>query len=476
MKKYIITIENEVYAHFARGGDKMNSRTKSIDMCSGPLAGKILAFTIPVILSGVLQLLFNAMDMVVVGRFAGSISLAAVGSTSSLTNLLVNFFIGFSISSGIVISHAIGAKRKRDIHEIVHTSAVASVVSGILVGIIGFVFSPLILGAMGSPENVIGKSVTYLRIIFLGMPANMVYNFGASMLRATGETKKPLYYLTIAGIINVVLNLLFVIVFRMDVAGVALATIISQTVSAVLVVRELMRGNEYFRLQLKEIKIYKDKLSKIITIGLPSGIQSSLFSISNVLIQSSINSFGAVAIAGNSAGSNIEGFVYVVMNSFYQAAITFAGQNMGAKKYSRITKTALISIAFASGLGFLLGQGVYIFGRELLGIYIPEDLVSIEFGLKRLQIIGTTYFFCGIMEVMTGILRGMGYSLISMIVSLFGACFLRVIWIYTVFAKIHTLKCLYISYPVSWILVACVDILIYYILMKKIRKREINAL
>lgn len=453
----------------------MSNRGKSVDMCSGPLAGKILVFTIPVILSGVLQLLFNAMDMVVVGRFAGSLSLAAVGSTSSLTNLLVNFFMGFSVSSGIVISHAIGAKRKQDIHEIVHTSIVASVVSGIIVTIIGLVFSPMLLEAMDSPQNVIGKSILYMRIIFLGMPFNMVYNFGASMLRATGETKKPLYYLTTAGVINVVLNLLFVIVFKMDVAGVALATIISQAISAILVVIELMRGNEYFKLELKEIRVYKDKLSKIIGIGLPSGIQSSLFSVSNVLIQSSINSFGAVAIAGNSAGSNIENFVYIVMNSFYQASITFAGQNMGAKKYGRITKIALISAAFGASFGFLLGEISYIFGRELLGIYIPKDLVAIEFGLKRLAVVGRLYFLCGIMEVMTGVLRGMGYSFTSMIISLFGACFLRIVWIYTIFAKVHTLTNLYISYPVSWTLVIAVDIFVYYIIMKKLRKREIKA-
>lgn len=454
----------------------MNSRAKSLDMCNGPLAGKILVFTIPVILSGVLQLLFNAMDMVVVGRFAGSLSLAAVGSTSSLTSLLVNFFIGFSVSSGIVISHAIGAKRKSDIHEIVHTSIVASIVSGVLVTIIGIVFSPMILRAMNSPENVIGKAIIYIRIIFLGMPVNMIYNFGASMLRATGETKKPLYYLVIAGVVNVLLNLLFVIVFKMDVAGVALATIISQAISAVLVVRELMRGNEYFKLELKEVRVYKDKLVKIIGIGLPSGIQSSLFSVSNVLIQSSINSFGAVAIAGNSAATNIESFIYTVMNSFYQASITFSGQNMGAKKYSRITRIALVNAGFGAAFGILLGTLSYVFGRELLGIYIPKDLVAIEFGLKRMAIVGKMYFLCGVMEVMTGILRGMGYSFISMIISLFGACFLRIAWVYTVFAKVHTLTSLYISYPVSWLLVIVIDVAVFFVLMKKIRKREITAL
>ncbi len=452
----------------------MNTKSKTIDMCNGPLAGKILTFTIPVILSGILQLLFNAMDMVVVGRFAGSLSLAGVGATSSLTNLLVNFFIGFSISSGVVISHAIGANKKSDIDETVHTSMVASVVSGVLVTVIGIIFSPLVLKAMDTPQNVIGKAVIYLRIIFLGMPFNMVYNFGASMLRATGETKKPLYYLTASGVINVILNLIFVVVFHMDVAGVALATIISQGVSAVLVTKELMSGNEYFKLDLKRIRVYKDKLSKIIAIGLPSGIQSSLFSLSNVLIQASINTFGAVAVAGNSAASNIEGFVYVVMNSFYQAAITFAGQNMGAKKYKRITKTALISAAFGAGFGFFLGQGVHIFGRTLLSIYIPSDLVAIEFGLKRLAVIGALYFLCGIMDIMTGILRGMGFSFISMVISIFGACFFRILWIYTVFDQIHTLTCLYFSYPVSWALVFVLDVLTYYILMKKIRKREIN--
>lgn len=454
----------------------MNNKAKSVDMCNGPLAGKIIMFTIPVILSGVLQLLFNAMDMVVVGRFAGSTSLAAVGSTGSLTSLLVNFFMGFSVSSGIVISHAIGAKKLRDIHEIVHTSVVVSIISGVLVGVIGFVFSPLILKAMDSPGDIIGKSTIYLRIIFMGMPANMLYNFGASMLRATGETKKPLYYLSFAGIVNIVLNLIFVIIFKMDVAGVALATITSHIISAVLVTRELIRGNEYFKLQLNEIKIYKDKLMKIITIGLPSGLQSSLFAVSNVLIQSSINTFGSVAVAGNSAGASIESFVYIVMNSFYHASITFTGQNMGAKKYNRITRVILISMGFCAGLGFLLGQISFILGRQFLGIYIPNNLVAIEFGLKRLAIVGKLYFLCGVMEVMTGALRGMGLSFISMIVSLFGACFLRVVWIYTVFKQIHTLKCLYISYPVSWALVIAIDVMIYVVFQKKLRKREINTL
>lgn len=448
---------------------------KSIDMCNGPLTKKIVFFTIPIIFSGILQLLFNAADMVVVGRFSGDVSLAAVGSTASLTNLMINLFMGFSVSAGITITHAIGANKKRDIHEIVHTAIPTSLISGLFIGIVGFAFAPLFLSLMGTPPEVLDKASIYLRIIFIGMPANMVYNFGASMLRATGETKKPLYYLMFSGSLNVVLNLVFVILFKMDVAGVALATILSQLLSAFLIIRNLMQGNEYFKLNLKQMHIYKQKLMRIISIGLPAGIQGSLFSISNVLIQSSINSFGADAIAGNSAAASIENFVYIIMNSFYQSAITFSGQNMGAKKYKRITRVLVTCTVIVLLCGTISGELVYRFGHPLLSIYCPDNPAALEVGMVKLSIVCRFYVLCGIMEVMVGVLRGMGYSMTSMIISLFGACFLRIVWIYTLFAKFHTLKCLYISYPVSWVLVFTIDIIIYFFIYKNLQKRHTDT-
>ncbi len=450
----------------------MNTKTKSVDMCNGPLTGKIIWFTIPVILSGVLQLFFNAVDMVVVGRFSGNTALAAVGSTGSITNLLVNLFMGFSIGSGISISHEIGAKRLNRINKIVSTSVLLALISGAIIAVVGLAFAPTLLRLMDSPADIIDKSALYLRIVFLGMPMNMVYNFGASMLRATGDTKKPLLYLFIGGIVNVILNLVFVIVFHMDVEGVAIATIISQAISAALVVFDMIKGNEYFKLNIRELHIHKPYLYKIIRIGLPSGIQGSLFSISNVLIQSSINSFGSVAVAGNSAASSIEGFVYIVMNSFSQAAITFAGQNMGAKKYNRITRSLVICICLVTVCGLILGRSVVKLSVPLLKIYCPTDPGAINYGIGRIAIIVQYYFLCGIMDSLAGTLRGMGYSFTSMVISLFGACFLRIVWIYTIFAQVRTLSCLYISYPASWIAVAVVDTLVYIRVIRKLKRKD----
>lgn len=451
-------------------------KKKSVDMCNGPLAGKILIFTIPIILSSLLQLLFNAADMIVVGNFSGSDAVAAVGSTGSLYNLLINLFIGFSLGSGIAISHAVGANQREAIHKIAHTSVLTALISGILISVIGIFLSPLILQAMGSPKDVLDQSVLYLRIVFLGMPATMIYNFGASMLRSIGETKRPLFYLTISGAVNVILNLILVIIFHLGVAGVAIATAISQFVSATLIFIDLIRGNEYFKIDLKQVKIHKAPLFQIIKIGLPAGIQGSLFSLSNVLIQSAINSFNSVAIvAGNSAASNVEGFTYAIMNSFYQAALTFSAQNMGAKKYNRISRILIICVLFSGGFGFIACTIARLFGTQILSFYCPQDAEAIKIGLIRFDIVIKFHFLCGIMEVLSGVLRGMGYSLISMLVSLFGACVLRIIWIYTIFQKIHTLNCLLISYIVSWSSVIIISLIIYCFLIKALQKNKLNA-
>ncbi len=452
----------------------MNEKLKKnyeIDMCNGPLLGKILKFTIPLMLSGILQLLFNAADIVVVGRFTGSEALAAVGSTSSLINLLVNAFIGLSVGANVLVARFYGAGQKKELSAMVHTAIMTSIVSGVILIFVGLFLSGPALRLMDTPENCIGQAILYMRIYFVGMPAMMAYNFGSAILRAVGDTKRPLYYLLAAGIINVILNLFFVIVFSMGVAGVAVATVISQTVSAVLVLRCLMRSDADYRLNLREMKIVPDKLFKMMQIGLPAGLQGALFSISNVLIQSSVNSFGSVAMAGNTAASNIEGFVYTSMNSLSQTAISFTGQNYGASKYKRIGKILLICQALVIAVGVVMGNAAYLFSGTLLKLY-STDADVIRYGVLRLGIICTTYCLCGMMDVMVGALRGMGYSVMPMIVSLTGACLFRILWIYTIFRQYHTLECLYWSYPISWALTFLVHLLCFIVVYRKILKRN----
>ncbi len=450
--------------------EKVSSKKYEIDMCNGPLLGKILIFYIPLMLSGILQLLFNAADIVVVGRFAGNESLAAVGSTSSLTNLIVNLFIGLSVGANVLVARYYGAGQKDELKEMVQTAVATAFVSGVFLIFAGFFVSRPALGWMGTPEDVIDHSVLYMRIYFGGMPFMMVYNFGSAVLRAVGDTKRPLYYLLIAGVVNVVLNLIFVIVFSMGVAGVASATVISQAISAVLVVRCLIRSDSVYRLEMKGIRIASDKLLKMVQIGIPAGMQGALFSISNVLIQSSVNSFGSVAMAGNTAGSNIEGFVYTAMNAFHQAAISFCGQNYGAQKYKRIGKVLLICEGLVIVVGAVMGNAAYFFAGTLLRIYSPDSEV-IRFGVLRLSYICVTYFLCGMMDVIVGALRGMGYAIMPMLVSLTGACLFRVVWIYTVFQKYRTLECLYISYPISWALTFLVHLVCFAVVYRKVLKR-----
>lgn len=448
-----------------------NAKKYEIDMCSGPLLGKILIFYVPLMLSGILQLLFNAADIVVVGRFAGNEALAAVGSTGSLTNLIVNLFIGLSVGANVLVARFYGANQKDELKEMVQTAVATSVISGILLIFAGFFASRPALALMGTPEDVISHSVLYMRIYFAGMPFMMAYNFGAAVLRAVGDTKRPLYYLLIAGVVNVVLNLLFVIVFSMGVAGVATATVISQAISAALVIRCLIRSEGVYRLELKGMRIVPDKLIKMFQIGLPAGLQGALFSISNVLIQSSVNSFGSVAMAGNTAGSNIEGFVYTAMNAFHQSAVSFCGQNYGARKYKRVGRVLLICELLVIAVGLLLGNGAYLAGGTLLKLYSADSEV-ISYGLLRMRYICVTYFLCGMMDVMVGALRGIGYSIMPMLVSLTGACLFRVVWIYTVFQQYRTLECLYISYPISWALTFAVHLICFIIVYVRLLKKE----
>lgn len=448
-----------------------NKNKYEMDMCSGSLLPKILLYSLPLMLSGILQLLFNAADIVVVGRFAGNDALAAVGSTSSLINLLVNVFMGLSVGTNVMVARFYGAGQKKELEEMVHTAILTSVVSGVILIFVGLALSRPALLLMDTPENVIDQSVLYIRIYFVGMPAMMLYNFGSAVLRAVGDTRRPLYFLMIAGVINVVLNLFFVISLSMGVAGVALATIISQAVSAILVLLCLMRSESDYRVELNKLRIVKDKMLKMIQIGLPAGMQGALFSVSNVLIQSSVNSFGSIAMAGNTAAQNLEGFVYTAMNALHQTCISFTGQNYGAKQYKRMGKILLICQGCVIVVGVLMGTGVYLAGGTLLKLYSPDPEV-IQYGMLRLSYICTTYALCGMMDVMVGSLRGMGYSIMPMLVSLTGACLFRIVWIMTIFKAHHSLEILYVSYPISWGLTFAAHLLCFLVVYGRIRRQK----
>ena len=444
----------------------MRRSSFEIDMTNGPLLGKIVRFAIPLALSGILQLLFNAADIIVAGRFAGSQALAAVGSTSALINLIVNLFIGLSIGVNVLVARYYGAGQRKDLHETVHTAVLISVLSGLVLIVVGVALSKPLLQVMGTPSDVIDQAVLYMRIYFVGMPVMMLYNFGAAILRAVGDTQRPLYFLLLAGVVNVFLNLFFVIVVHMGVAGVAIATVISQCISAGLVLQCLVRSDTIYRVELKQLRIYKDKLLQMTKIGVPAGIQGATFSISNVLIQSSINSFGSLAMAGSTAASNIEGFVFTAMDSFTQASLSFTGQNYGAKKFHRITKVLWYNIFLVIVVGLVLGIGAYLAGRPLLGIYSTDPEV-IDYGMERMLIVCTPYFTCGIMNVLVGAMRGLGSSLTPMVVSIFGVCVLRVIWIYTVFAAAPSMLMLFVSYPVTWVVTALVEAVCFYFIRKR---------
>lgn len=441
-------------------------KSYEIDMCNGPLLGKILAFSLPLMLSGILQLLFNAADTVVVGRFAGSTALAAVGSTSSLINLLTNLFIGFSVGANVLIARFYGAKKDKDVGETVHSAILLSIICGVILLVLGFLVTKQILVWMGTPEDVLGQAALYMKIYFIGMPVMLLYNFGSSILRAIGDTRRPLYYLMAAGVVNVVLNLVFVIALGMGVAGVALATVISQALSAFLIIRCLSLLEGSCRLDVKKLCLKKDKTIQIIRIGFPAGLQGVVFSLSNVLIQSSVNSFGSVAMAGNTAAMNLEGFIYIAMNSFHQTAMSFTSQNLGAGKIKRINRVLLLCLSMVTFVGLFMGWAAYLLGKPLLHIYSSQGEV-IHYGIMRMSVICTTYCLCGIMDVFVGALRGMGYSFMPMVVSLLGACGFRILWIFTIFQWHRSLLNLYISYPVSWLITGAVHALCYIIVKRK---------
>ena len=437
-----------------------------MDMTTGPLLPKILAFSGPLVLTGILQLLYNAADVIVVGNFAGHEALAAVSSTGSLINLLVNVFMGLSVGASVVIARQYGARDLVRMRKAEHTAMAMALYMGVGVGIMGFVLARPLLQLMDSPPDVIDGAALYVRIYFLGMPANMLYNFGAATLRAVGDTKRPMYYLMLSGLVNVALNLVLVIVFHLDVAGVAIATVASQVVSMVLVLLCLLRSHGVTQLVIRECRVDWKSLKEMIRIGLPAGLQGSLFSISNVLIQSSINSFGSLVVAGNGVASNLEGFVYTAMNAQHQADMTFASQNYGAGKANRVQKTLVCCLGVVTVIGLSLGLVMLHFGAPLMSLYNSEPQV-VAYGLVRMGIILPTYFLCGLMDVMVGQLRGIGCSIMPMLVSLTGACVLRIVWIMTVFAANPTLQTLYISYPVSWGVTFAAHLVCYLVVSKR---------
>lgn len=447
------------------------TKEKNNDLTSGPLTIKIIKFIIPLMLTGILQLLYNAADSIVVGHYDGSSALAAVSSVGALINLLVNAFMGLSVGAAVVVAQDYGAKDYEGVSKTVHTSYLISIIGGIVVGAIGLIFSRQFLIWMESPEDVLPLSTEYLMIYFAGTPANMAYNFGASILRSVGDTKRPLYFLTISGLVNVVLNLVLVIVFHMGVAGVAYATIISQILSAVMVIVYMMKSKDCVRFVPKNMRIYGDKLKKMLYIGLPAGFQGTVFSLSNVVIQSAVNSFGSLVMAGNGAASSLEGFTYTAMNSVYQASLTFVGQNVGAKKYDRINKVQGVCLVLVTIIGLVFGVTTYCLGEPLLSIYLPNDPEAIPYGIIRMSYIALPYFLCGMMEVMVGGQRGMGMSFIPMINALLGSCVLRIIWISTVFAADPTLFTLYISYPISWAVTTLAHTVFYFVKLHSLKKK-----
>ena len=453
----------------------MAQKTYSIDMCTGAILPKMLRFSLPLICSGLLQLLFNTADIIVVGRFAGDNSLAAVGSTTSLIHLLVNLFMGLSTGASILAARHFGAREDDEVHRTVHTAILLSLISGAALSLIGVLGAPSILRLMKSPPDVLPLSILYLRIYFLGMPATMLYNFGAALLRAAGDTRRPLYYLTFAGIVNVTLNLFFVIVLHMDVAGVALATIIAQCISAALVIRCLVQETSAFHLNLHCLRIYPDKFRQILQIGVPAGLQGVLFSLSNVVIQSSVNSFGETVVAGNSAASSVENFVYIAMNGIHHATISFTSQNYGAGNYRRIWRIFFISEACVLTVGLVLGNTALYFGTTLLKLYTTSPFVMTH-ALVRMRILCTLYFLCGTMDVAVGTLRGIGHAVLPMLVSLIGACGLRLLWIATIFQipSFHSISTIYWSYPISWGLTTLAHCICIFFAMKKV-KRQLNA-
>ena len=443
----------------------MKSNKYEIDMCNGSIMDKLVSFALPLMLSGILQLMFNAVDIIVVGRFSGSEALAAVGSTTALINVFTNLFIGISLGANVLAARFFAAGRKEEMSETVHTSITLALFSGILMAFVGLVFSKGALELMGTPEDVIGLSTLYMRIYFMGMPFFMLYNYGAAILRAVGDTKRPLYFLIIAGVINAGLNMVLVIVFGLGVAGVGIATVFSQMVSCVLVLTCLCRAEGSYKLSFSKLSIKGYYLKQIFQVGIPAGIQSTVINFSNALLQSSVNSFGSTAMAGYTAANNILGFLYVSINSVTQACMSFTSQNFGVGKYKRMDRVLIDCMILSVGAALVLGCGAYFFGAEILQVYTEEADV-IQCGIEILSITTVPYFLCGIMDLFPGALRGMGYSAVPMVLSIIGTVGMRVLWIFVFFPQHRSLYFLFISYPASWIATIVMQVVCYYFVRK----------
>ena len=444
----------------------------SMDMTSGNLFKKIILYSIPIILTSVLQLLYNACDLMVVGKFAenGTEALAAVGGTGALINLVISLFVGLSIGASVSYARSLGKKDLERANRVVHTAVLVSVVASIFITIVGVLSAKTLLSWMNCPDNIIGLSTLYVQIYFGGTIFNLLYNFVAALVRAHGDTKRPLYVLVVSGLINVIFNLIFVLVFHMSVEGVAIATVISQAISAISMMVILMKEKSSLNFSFKKLCFDKEIFKEMVIIGLPSGVQSSFFSISNMTIQSAVNSFGDVVMSGNTAASNLEGFVYVAMNSIHQATLNFTGQNYGAKKYDNIKKTLIYSLILVLVIGEAMGILFYVFGPWLLQLYTNEPVV-IDYALNRMKFVCAIYALCGLMDILVGSLRGLGYSFIPMIVSLIGVCAFRVLWVNIVFKNSPTLTTLYISYPISWVITALVLAIGVIVVFNKVKKR-----
>ena len=438
-------------------------------MCNGSIMDKLISFSLPLMLSGILQLMFNAVDIIVVGRFSGSVALAAVGSTTALINVFTNLFIGISLGANVLAARFFAAGKEKEMSETVHTAITLALISGVIMAFVGLIFSRGALELMDTPEDVIGQSTLYMKIYFLGMPFFMLYNYGAAILRAVGDTKRPLIFLIISGVVNAGLNMILVIVFHLDVEGVAIATVISQLISCVLVLRCLYRSQTSYQLRFSKLKINTAYLKQIFQVGIPAGIQSTVINFSNALLQSSVNSFGSIAMAGYTAANNIFGFLYMSVNSVTQACMSFTSQNYGVRKYKRMDKVLIDCIIISVVTALTLGCSAYFFGPEILKIYTKDSEV-IQCGMEIMAYTTVPYFLCGIMDLFPGALRGMGHSAVPMILSVIGTVGTRIVWIFGIFPNHRSLSVLFISYPASWILTIVMQVICFYFVRRKVYK------
>lgn len=452
-----------------------NSKKYEIDMCNGTIMDKLITFAVPLMLSGILQLMFNAVDIIVVGRFSGSQALAAVGSTTALISVFTNLFIGVSLGANVLAARFYAAGKHKEMSETVHTAITLALVSGIVMAVIGFIMTRPALELMGTPDDVIGQSVLYMRIYFLGMPFFMLYNYGAAILRAVGDTKRPLIFLIISGLTNAVLNMILVICFHLDVAGVAIATVVSQMISCILVLRCLCHTDGSYQLKFSKLTMKGFYLKQIFQVGIPAGIQSTVINLSNALLQSSVNSFGSIAMAGYTAANNIFGFLYVSVNSVTQSCMSFTSQNYGVGKYKRMDKVLVDCMILSAGFSLVLGCGAYFFGPQILKIYTDDPQV-IQCGMEIMAYTTIPYFLCGMMDLFPGALRGMGHSAVPMILSVIGTVGMRILWVFGLFPSRRSLRFLFISYPASWTVTILLQVVCFYFVRRKVHRMKQPAL